>query len=147
MSLFEKIFNYQIVSRLDESGAFATTSQERVWLQSMLTDSAAIEAFTPSTLDKLRQMLADDEPLEADGSLREKAGIPAASVYHPLLRELRPILRSRSGICMTYKLRNGHMHERMSGFPYKLEFSMVKKNGACCGITADTARAHVYQAV
>lgn len=72
MSLFEKIFNYQIVSRLDESGAFATTSQERVWLQSMLTDSAAIEAFTPSTLDKLRQMLADDEPLEADGSLREK---------------------------------------------------------------------------
>ncbi|WP_342428116.1 WYL domain-containing protein [Paenibacillus sp. FSL L8-0158] len=127
MSLFEKIFNYQIVSRLDESGAFATTSQERVWLQSMLADSAAIEAFTPSTLNKLRQMLADDEPLEADGSLREKAGIPAVSVYHPLLRELRPILRSRSGICMTYKLRNGRMHERMSGFPYKLEFSMVKK--------------------
>ncbi|MBJ8191215.1 WYL domain-containing protein, partial [Bacillus cereus] len=71
--------------------------------------------------------LADDEPLEADRSLREKAGIPAVSVYHPLLRELRPILRSRSGICMTYKLRTGRMHERMSGFPYKLEFSMVKK--------------------
>ncbi|QNV55760.1 hypothetical protein GMA19_00912 [Paenibacillus polymyxa E681] len=67
MSLFEKIFNYQIVSRLDESGAFATTSQERVWLQSMLADSAAIEAFTPSTLDKLRQMLADDEPMEVCG--------------------------------------------------------------------------------
>ncbi|WP_025683828.1 WYL domain-containing protein [Paenibacillus maysiensis] len=127
MSLFEKIFNYQIVSRLDESGAFATTSQERIWLQSMLADRASAEAFTPSTLDKLRLMLADDEPLEVDGSLREKAGIPASPVYHPLLRILRPILRSRSGICMSYRMRNGRVHERMSGFPYKLEFSMVKK--------------------
>ncbi|MEC0232859.1 WYL domain-containing protein [Paenibacillus kribbensis] len=127
MSLFEKIFNYQIVSRLDESGAFATTSQERVWLQSMLADSAAAEAFTSATLDKLRSMLADDEPLEADGSLKEKAGSSASSAYHPLLRVLRPILRSRSGICMNYRLRNGRMHERMSGFPYKLEYSMVKK--------------------
>ncbi|ALP35959.1 hypothetical protein ASL14_07030 [Paenibacillus sp. IHB B 3084] len=127
MSLFEKIFNYQIVSRLDESGAFATTSQERIWLQSMLADPAAAEAFTPSTLDKLRLMLADDEPLEVDGSLREKAGIPASPVYHPLLRIFRPILRSRSGICMSYRMRNGRVHERMSGFPYKLEFSMVKK--------------------
>ncbi|AET59244.1 hypothetical protein HPL003_12445 [Paenibacillus terrae HPL-003] len=127
MSLFEKIFNYQIVSRLDESGVFATTSQERIWLQSMLADPAATEAFTPSTLDKLRLMLADDEPLEVDGSLREKAGIPASPVYHPLLRILRPILRSRSGICMSYRMRNGRVHERISGFPYKLEFSMVKK--------------------
>ncbi|MGW8957416.1 WYL domain-containing protein [Paenibacillus sp. NPDC055715] len=127
MSLFEKIFNYQIVSRLDESGAFATTSQERIWLQSMLADPAATEAFTPSTLDKLRLILAEDEPLEVDGSLREKVGIPASPVYHPLLRILRPILRSRSGICMSYRLRNGRVHERMSGFPYKLEFSMVKK--------------------
>ncbi|MFK4304595.1 putative DNA-binding transcriptional regulator YafY [Paenibacillus sp. RC254] len=127
MSLFEKIFNYQIVSRLDESGAFATTSQERIWLQSMLAYPSATEAFTPSTLDKLRLMLADDKSLEVDGSLREKARIPASPVYHPLLRILRPILRSRSGICMSYRMRNGRVHERMSGFPYKLEFSMVKK--------------------
>jgi predicted DNA-binding transcriptional regulator YafY len=127
MSLFEKIFNYQIVSRLDESGAFATTSQERIWLQSMLAYPSATEAFTPSTLDKLRLMLADDESLEVDGSLKEKAGIPASPVYHPLLRILRPILRSRSGICMSYRMRNGRVHERLSGFPYKLEFSMVKK--------------------
>ncbi|WP_226001456.1 WYL domain-containing protein [Paenibacillus sp. BJ-4] len=127
MSLFEKIFNYQIVSRLDESGAFATTSQERAWLQSMLADAAAAEAFTPSSLDKLRLMLADDELLEVDGSLKEKAGSSASSVYHPLLRVLRPLLRSRSGISMSYRLHNGRMHERMPGFPYKLEFSMVKK--------------------
>ncbi len=147
MSLFEKIFNYQIVSRLDESGAFATTSQERIWLQSMLAYPSATEAFTPSTLDKLRLMLADDKSLEVDGSLREKARIPASPVYHPLLRILRPILRSRSGICMSYRMRNGRVHERMSGFPYKLEFSMVKKRMEPALVQPPTPCADVHQAV
>jgi hypothetical protein len=51
MNLFEKIFNYQIISRLDESGVFTITSHERSWLKMMLNHPAAAEAFEPHTLE------------------------------------------------------------------------------------------------
>ncbi|WP_202914527.1 hypothetical protein [Paenibacillus antri] len=36
MRLFEKIFNHQFVSRLEDSGMFMVTSMERAWLKTML---------------------------------------------------------------------------------------------------------------
>ncbi|MFB5676299.1 WYL domain-containing protein [Paenibacillus terreus] len=128
MSLFEKIFNYQLISRLDESGAFATTSQERSWLRTMLADTAAEKAFLPVTLAKLRSLLEEDEPLDPASALAEKAGLPPASVFHPLIPELRTCIVNHAGIRISFRLRNGKMHEDLHGFPYKLEFSMVKRD-------------------
>ncbi|MFD2882018.1 hypothetical protein ACFTAO_49300 [Paenibacillus rhizoplanae] len=45
MNPFEKIFNFQIISRLEEAGSLALTSQERSWLKTMLGHPAAAEAF------------------------------------------------------------------------------------------------------
>jgi hypothetical protein len=128
MSLFEKIFNYQLISRLDESGAFATTSQERSWLSTMLSDPAAEVAFRPETLARLRSLLEEDEPFDPASALAEKAGLPPASVFHPLIPELRAYIVNRAGIRISFRLRNGMIHEDLQGFPYKLEFSMIKRN-------------------
>lgn len=127
MSLFEKIFNYQLISRLDESGAFATTSQERSWLRTMLTDPAAEAAFRPETFAKLHSLLGEDESLDPASALAEKGGLPPASAFHPLIPELRACIVNRAGIRLSFRLRNGKMHEDLHGFPYKLEFSMVKR--------------------
>ena len=47
MNLFEKIFNYQMITRLENSGTFMITSQERSWLKTMLNHPSATNAFTP----------------------------------------------------------------------------------------------------
>ena len=44
---FEKIFNYQIMTRLEETDSIAITAQERGWLKMMLVHP---EALTPLRL-------------------------------------------------------------------------------------------------
>ncbi len=58
MNPFEKIFNYQVISHLEESGTIPLTSHERAWLKRMLAHPAASEALTPATLQKLNDLLA-----------------------------------------------------------------------------------------
>jgi len=127
MHLFEKIFNYQILSRLENSGTFMVTSHERAWLRTMLEHPAADEAFTADTLGKLRTMLAADEPMDVSGHLIEKARSMEKQVYHPLLRPLRRLIMNKSGIRITYEVKGGRVNAAHSGFPYKLEYSMVKR--------------------
>ena len=84
MNLFEKIFNYQIISRLEDSGTFMVTSHERAWLKTMLEHPAADEAFTPETLDKLRSILEQDSVMDTADHLIEESpqfgetGLPPA---------------------------------------------------------------------
>lgn len=127
MNLFEKIFNYQIMSRLGESGAFAVTSQERLWLKAMLNHPAAAEAFTPETLAKLTAALQDEADFELAEHVAEKAASVERHAYHPLLRPLRRIIAARQGVRLSYRLKHGGMQPAQSGFPYKLEYSMVKR--------------------
>ncbi|WP_134686852.1 WYL domain-containing protein [Brevibacillus migulae] len=126
MNLFEKIFNYQVISRLDESGTFTLTSQERSWLKTMLGHPAAADAFPAETLEKLVTLLEQEETIEFSG-LMEKAKSMEKQVYHPLLRTLRRILEKNQGIRITYCNKDGRINCDQSGFPYKLEYSMVKK--------------------
>lgn len=57
----------------------------------------------------------------------EKAGTIERQVYHPLLRPLRRHIMSKSGIRITYEVKNGRVNEGHTGLPYKLEYSMVKR--------------------
>ncbi|GFN31478.1 WYL domain-containing protein [Paenibacillus xylaniclasticus] len=131
MSLFEKIFNYQIISRLDETGSFAITLQERTWLRTMLEHNAAEAAFTPDTLRKLKHLLSADGDDEESGDVRdimiEKARSRERHVYHPLLRPLRRILINGGGIRLTVRLKHGGIKKGLNGFPCKLEYNMAKR--------------------
>lgn len=127
MNLFEKIFNYQIISRLEDSGTFMVTSHERAWLKAALGHPAASAAFTPETLIKLEALLAEDEPLDTSSHLIEKAQSREKQVYHPLLRPLRRLIMNRSGIRITHCLKGGKVYSNQLGVPYRLEYSMVKR--------------------
>jgi predicted DNA-binding transcriptional regulator YafY len=127
MNLFEKIFNHQIISRLEDSGTFMVTSHERAWLKTMLEHPAAADAFTTDTLNKLRTILEPDPMMDTSHHLIEKARIIEKQVYHPLLRTLRRRIMNKTGIRLTYGLRNGRVNTDHSGLPYKLEYSMVKR--------------------
>ncbi|WP_340019440.1 WYL domain-containing protein [Paenibacillus sp. FSL H3-0457] len=127
MNLFEKMFNYQMMTRLNETGLFTWTSQERAWLRMMLNHPAAREALSPVTLDKMHNMLNSEQDLNLQDYLTEKAKSEENSVSHPLLRQLRLIILHHQGFRMTGRVRNGRTSHDEFGFPYKLEYSMVKK--------------------
>jgi len=127
MNLFEKIFNYQIISRLEDSGAFMVTSHERAWLKMMLQHPAAIDAFSADTLEKLQSLLVGDDPMDTGEHLLEKARSLEKQVYHPLLRPLRRFIMNKQGIRITYRIKGGREYSDQSGIPYRLEYSMVKR--------------------
>jgi len=127
MNLFEKIFNYRIISRLDETGSFALTSQERTWLKMMLAHPSSAAAFPPDTLGKLNEILQTEDGTDVRGIIMEKAKSRERQVYHPLLRSLRRIIMRSLGIRLTYRIKHGGVKSNQSGFPYKLEYNMVKR--------------------
>ncbi|PJN63573.1 hypothetical protein PAEAM_10420 [Paenibacillus sp. GM1FR] len=127
MNLFEKMFNYQMMTRLNETGLFTWTSQERAWLRMMLNHPAAREALSAVTLDKMYNMLNSEQDLNLQDYLTEKAKSEENSVSHPLLRQLRLIILHHQGFRLIGRVRNGRTSHDEFGFPYKLEYSMVKK--------------------
>ncbi|UVI31090.1 WYL domain-containing protein [Paenibacillus spongiae] len=127
MNLFEKIFNYQLISRLEESGSYTLTSHERAWLKTMLAHPAADQAFMPDTLSKLRALLETEPTLGISDHIAQKARSAERQVYHPLLRPLRSMIMNGSGIRLTFRLKNGGVYAGHLGFPYRLEYSMVKR--------------------
>lgn len=127
MNLFEKIFNHQIISRLEDSGTFMITSHERAWLKTMLEHPSAADAFTADTMDKLRTALESEQGMDISNHLIEKARTLEKQVYHPLLRSLRRHIMNKTGILITYAVKGDRINKDHLGFPYKLEYSMVKR--------------------
>ena len=127
MNPFEKIFNYQIISRLDETDSIVLTTQERSWLKTMLEHPASAAAFTPDTLGKLNSLLQDEASLDHSGIIVEKAKSRERQVYHPLLRTLRRTIMNGRGIRLTSRLKHGGVKPYQSGLPVKLEYSTVKR--------------------
>ncbi|WP_434752646.1 WYL domain-containing protein [Paenibacillus amylolyticus] len=121
------MFNYQIMTRLNETGLFTWTSQERAWLRMMMKYPAAQEALSSTTLAKLNSMLHDEQHLNLQDYLTEKAKSEESSVSHPLLRPLRHMILNGEGFQLTGRIRSGRTSQEQLGFPYKLEYSMVKK--------------------
>ncbi|WP_440116928.1 WYL domain-containing protein [Paenibacillus sp. QZ-Y1] len=127
MNLFEKMFNYQIMTRLNETGLFTWTAQERAWLRMMLNHPAAPEALNPDTLEKMHTMLDAEQDLNLQDYLTEKAKSEEHTVFHPLLKPLRQMILHHQGFRLTGRVRNGRISQDQFGFPYKLEYSMVKR--------------------
>lgn len=127
MNPFEKIYNYQMISRLDETDSYALTTQERSWLKTMLMHAAADDAFTPDTLRKLQDLLREEDAADLREMLVEKARSRERHVYHSLLRPLRRTIMNEGGIRLTYRLKHGGVKPNQQGLPYKLEYSMVKR--------------------
>lgn len=127
MNLFEKIFNYQLLARLDEGGAVMVTSHERVWLKAMLAHPAAEEAFLPETLAKLRDMLAGEAVVDWTPHLLHKAASKEKMVYHPHIRTIRRAIRNGSALRIVYGVKSGGSYANDNAIPYKLEYSMVKR--------------------
>ncbi|MDQ6419992.1 WYL domain-containing protein [Paenibacillus sp. LHD-117] len=127
MNPFEKIFNYRLLSRLDDHGASAVTSHERTWLKTMLAHPAAEEAFLPSTLEKLRELLRDDPAADWTPHLVHKGDGKEKMVYHPLIRDIRRAIRDGSALSFRYATKSGPPLEQRTAYPYKLEYSMVKR--------------------
>lgn len=127
MHLFEKIFNYQILSRLEGEGVLLITAQERAWLKTMLQHPAAEDALTPETLAKLEGLLAGEATLPLAGVIAEKARSREKQVVHPLIRQLRRMIVSRSGAKLEVSTKGGGVIRCWLAIPYKLEYSMVKR--------------------
>ncbi|WP_127587212.1 WYL domain-containing protein [Paenibacillus koleovorans] len=129
MNPFEKIFNYRMISRLDESNSLALTGQERNWLKTMLKHEAAAQAFTSETLGKLDDLLQGDGLAGHDirDIVLEKARSRERQVYHPHLRLLRRMIMSGRGIRLTFRIKHGGIKANQTGLPVKLEYSMVKR--------------------
>jgi hypothetical protein len=126
MNPFEKIFNYQMLTRLDESNAFALTTQERVWLKTLLAHPSADNAFTPITLGKLRGLLEEEASTDIRDIIIEKAKSREKHVYHSMLRSLRRNIAQGFGSHISYRLKNVGLRNQF-GLPLKLEYSMVKR--------------------
>jgi predicted DNA-binding transcriptional regulator YafY len=126
MNLFEKIFNYQILSRLEDE-VLLITGQERAWLKTMLQHPAAKEAFAPETLEKLESLLAEEATLPVVGAITEKARSREKQLYHPLIRRLRRMIAGRTGAKLEVGTKGGGVIRCEPAIPYKLEYSMVKR--------------------
>lgn len=124
---FEKIFNYQLSSRLEETGVYTLTSQERSWLKSMLEHPAALEALEPRTIAKLQECVLDEEMSNLLDGLEQKAGSRETQIVHPLLSPIRRIMRNHQGMTIQCRTKKGKLNEPQPGIPYKLEYSMVKR--------------------
>lgn len=127
MNLFEKIFNYEMMKRLDESGSYALTSQERTWLKMMLPHEAAGHAFAPDTLDKLAALLQHESAPDIQAVIMEKAKSREEHVYHPLLRVIRRIIVEGKAVRLSYGLKHGGANNGEQGLPIKLEYNMAKR--------------------
>ncbi|MDI4648746.1 WYL domain-containing protein [Cohnella hashimotonis] len=127
MNPFEKIFNYQILSRLDEADSIALTTHERSWLKTMLEHPASDDAFAEGTLSRLRDLLRDEATIDSREYIMQKAKSRERQVYHPLLRPLRRMIQGGSGIRLTTRLKHGGVQANQNGLPVKLEYNMVKR--------------------
>lgn len=127
MNPFEKIFNYQVINRLEDSGTFMVTAHERAWLKKMLDHPATADAFTVETRQKLLSILEKDQAMETADLVLEKGKSVEKQVYHPLLRTLRQYIVNRNGIRISYQVKGDRMNAGHSGLPYKLEYSMIKR--------------------
>lgn len=65
--------------------------------------------------------------MDVSSHLIEKARSMEKQVYHPLLRTLRRLIMDKNGIRITYEIKGGRIKADHSGLPYKLEYSMVKR--------------------
>ncbi len=127
MNLFEKIHNYQIITRLDESQIYPITAMDKTWLKTMLGLPDAQQFFTKETYAKLQELLKSHDKLPLEEVMVEKAKSKEKALYHQHLGPLRKIIQKKNFVQLTTKTRRNQIYPVQIGIPYKLEYSMTKK--------------------
>ncbi|WP_342778552.1 WYL domain-containing protein [Paenibacillus sinopodophylli] len=102
------------------------SKHERGWLKLMLEHPTAAVAFDSTTLNKLHTVLELELSLDTSGLLH-KAASKERHVYHPGVRIIRQAITSKSLLHISYLKKNGQPSNQQAAFPYKLEYSMVKR--------------------
>ncbi len=127
MNPFEKIFSYQLASRLEEQQIFTLTSQERSWLKLMLSSAAAELAFDETTLARLQQRLEPDNMPGVQNVVVEKAASSQHTDVPPMLMPLRRIMRKGQGVLLQRQNKYGQLVAPEHGVPWKLEYSAARQ--------------------
>ncbi len=127
MNPFEKIFSYQLASRLEEQQIFTLTSQERSWLKLMLSSAAAELAFDETTLSRLQQRLEPDNMPGVQNVVVEKAASSQHTDVPPTLMPLRRIMRKGQGVLLQRQNKYGQDVAPEHGVPWKLEYSAARQ--------------------
>ncbi|MFD1990181.1 WYL domain-containing protein [Paenibacillus nicotianae] len=127
MNLFEKIFSYQLTSALEEHGTYTLTTQERIWLKTMLAHPVAREALSPDLIAKIIDSIPEEQQLLFQPVLVEKAGSHQHHMYHTLIQPLRKSIRQQQCVSIRYENKHGQSTGDQPAVPWRLEFSMVKR--------------------
>ncbi len=127
MNPFEKIFSYQLASRLGENQIFTLTTQERSWLKLMLSVPGSQVAFSEATRAKLEQRLASDQLLDVQDIVVEKAASRHHTDFPPMLNPLRQIMRKHQGVLLTRRNKYGDPVEPQHGVPWRIEYSAARQ--------------------
>ncbi|MFD1888186.1 WYL domain-containing protein [Paenibacillus wenxiniae] len=127
MNPFEKIFSYQLASRLEEQQIFTLTSQERAWLKLMLSSTAAEQAFQETTLVRLQQRLESDTMPGVQDVIVEKAASSQHTDFPSVLTPLRRIMRQQQAVLLQRQNKYGQEIAPEHGVPWKLEYSAARQ--------------------
>ncbi|WDF52816.1 WYL domain-containing protein [Paenibacillus sp. KACC 21273] len=127
MNLFEKIFSYQLTSVLEEHGTYTLTTQERIWLKTMLDHPIAGEALSADLIAKIIDCIPEEQQLLFQPALVEKAGSHHHHMYHTLIQPLRKSIRQQECVSIQYENKHGQVTGMQPAVPWRLEFSMVKR--------------------
>ena len=142
---FEKIFNYQIMTRLEETDSIAITAQERGWLKMMLVHPEA-NAFTPETLKRLEEILhMEHSGAEMKEIILEKAKRQERSVYHPHLRILRRMIMQDQGFRLSYRTKLGETRQSVR-FPVQIRVFHDQTGMDADLVQQKPKRTHVHKA-
>ena len=146
-NLFEKFYNYRLqqaladssVKRTDQKdkykreisypavvGPFPITDAERSWLKTMLRDNNPSSFLEQKTVDKLNELLGSDSELDLSGLVNRQTSRPQVPNEH-IFNSLRYTVHRQQGICLTYRLNDGTVCNSVPGYPYRLEYSMTRR--------------------
>ncbi|WP_255298271.1 WYL domain-containing protein [Brevibacillus dissolubilis] len=93
----------------------------------MLAHPAAPHFFAPETYQKLLTFLKDTDTLQLEKVFVEKAKSKVKQFYHEWIPKLRRIILNKNGLMLSCETKNGAIIKDQAGVPYRLEFSMVRK--------------------
>lgn len=93
----------------------------------MLEHPVASEALSPDLIAKILNHIPEEQSLPFYPALVEKAGSHHDHMYHPLIQPLRHHIRQQQCILIQYENKNGQLSGMQPAVPWRLEFSMVKR--------------------
>lgn len=139
MKMFEKI-HVSDLRRLTEEEMenlfedwflYPITTKEKQWLKGAIQLEEASWFLEKETIEKVKDILKEEPLSSIEPFLKEKfvvhSNVKMSDREKGYLKLLFDILTSQNGFRLSYHTNAGKYFEEISGIPFKLEFSMAKK--------------------